>query len=53
MKQISQPHCQSCGRSGAEMEASGSYSGCCNELIIGGFGEECASHAEGGDCFHK
>lgn len=49
VEQINESHCQSCGR-----KASGSYSECCNELIVGGrIGPECAPYAEGGDCFHK
>jgi hypothetical protein len=48
VKQIAESHCQSCGR-----PARGSYSECCNELVVGGrVGPECAPHAEGGDCFH-
>lgn len=48
MKQIAESHCQDCGR-----KAQGSYSECCNELVVGGAsGPECAPHAEGGDCFH-
>lgn len=48
MEQIAESHCQSCGR-----KAQGSYSECCNELVVGGWpGDKCEHYDDGGDCFH-
>lgn len=55
MKQISEVHCQSCGRTGRESGTAGGsgYSACCNELMVGGWGQPCETHEQGGDCSHK